>query len=169
MERIMFEHLPTSTRILLVSGAGIALAAALATSQPFFDKADVASSGAAPAESAPTEPAGVAGTQDVAKVAEQVKPAVVAVISHVVENAVVAPPLPDQDIQKHPHRFDISQGSGFFITADGYAVTNNHVNGVSGPRSGSTTARPTRQGSWLPIRPAISPSSRSMGVMIFRT
>jgi serine protease Do len=123
----MFEHLPTSTRILLVSGAGIAFAAAFATSQPFFDKADVASSGAAPAERAPAEPDGIAAPQDVARIAEQVKPAVIAVISHVIENAVVAPPLPGQDMKKHPYRFDISQGSGFFITADGYAVTNNHV------------------------------------------
>jgi serine protease Do len=128
MESIMFEHLPASTRILRVSGAGIALTAALATSQPFFDKADVASSGAAPAERVlPAEPAGVAGPQDVAKVAEQVKPAVIAVISHAIENAVVAPPLPGQDRQKHPYRFGISQGSGFLITADGYAVTNDHV------------------------------------------
>jgi serine protease Do len=127
MESIMFEHLPASTRILLVSGAGIALAAALATSQPFFDKADLASSGAAPAAGEPAEAAGVAGPQDVAKVAERVKPAVIAVISHAVENAVVAPPLQGQDIRKQPYRFGTSQGSGFFITADGYAVTNNHV------------------------------------------
>ncbi|HKD27243.1 MAG TPA: trypsin-like peptidase domain-containing protein, partial [Xanthobacteraceae bacterium] len=123
----MFEHLPASTRILLVSGTGIAVAAALATSPFFFDKAHVAYFGAAPAEHAPAEPAGVAGPQDVAKVAEKVKPAVIAVISHVAENSVVAPPLPGQDIQKHAYRFGTAQGSGFFITADGYAVTNNHV------------------------------------------
>ena len=29
--------------------------------------------------------------------------------------------------QKVPRRFSLSQGSGFFISADGYAVTNNHV------------------------------------------
>jgi len=127
MESIMLEPLEASTRILLVSAAGIAVAAALATLQFSFDKADVASSGAAPAEHAPAEPTGVAGPQDVAKVAEKVKPAVIAVISHVAENAVVAPPLPGQDMHKHAYRFGTSQGSGFFITADGYAVTNNHV------------------------------------------
>src|SRR5262249_17443852 len=95
--------------------------------QPFFDKADVAPSGAAPVEHAPAEPTGVAGPQDVAKFAEQVKPAVIAVTSHVVENAVVAPPLPGQDMPTHPYRFGTSQGSGFRITADGYAVTDNHV------------------------------------------
>jgi hypothetical protein len=61
MESIMFEHLPASTRVLLFIGAGIALAAALAP-LPFFDKADVASSGAAPAERAPAEHALVNGT-----------------------------------------------------------------------------------------------------------
>jgi S1-C subfamily serine protease len=125
MERIMFEHLSASTRILLVSGAGVALAAALATSQPFFDKVDVASSGAAPVERAPAEPASVAGPQEVAKIAEQVKPAAIAVISHIVANAVVAPQMPG--MQKNPYRFGTSEGSGFFITADGYAVTNDHV------------------------------------------
>jgi hypothetical protein len=56
----MFEHLPASTRVLLFIGAGIAFAAALAP-LPFFDKADVASSGAAPAERAPAEHALVNG------------------------------------------------------------------------------------------------------------
>jgi serine protease Do len=33
----------------------------------------------------------------------------------------------DGMLQAHKPRFSTSQGSGFFITADGYAVTNNHV------------------------------------------
>jgi S1-C subfamily serine protease len=135
--------------------AGIALAAALATSQPFFDKANMASSGAAPAERAPVEP----GPQDVAKVAEQVKPAVIAAISHVVEHAVAAPSLLGQDMQRLPYRSGTSQGSGFLVTADGYAVTNDHVvNGTAAAEIKLDDASPTRQGSWLPIRPAISPS-----------
>jgi serine protease Do len=37
-----------------------------------------------------------------------------------------APPPPDLPAQR-PDRIVIAQGSGFFISADGYAVTNNHV------------------------------------------
>jgi serine protease Do len=94
----------------------------------------------------------------VAKVAEQVKPAVIAVTSRVVENAVVAPPLPGQEMQKHPYRFGISQGSGFFITADGYAVTNYHVVDGSAAAEIRLDDGKTRQGSSVPMRPAISPS-----------
>jgi serine protease Do len=35
--------------------------------------------------------------------------------------------LPDRSRPERPRRFGMSQGSGFFISADGYAVTNNHV------------------------------------------
>ena len=39
-----------------------------------------------------------------------------------------APPLaPDIPDRRHPPRTVTTQGSGFFISADGYAVTNNHV------------------------------------------
>jgi S1-C subfamily serine protease len=48
-------------------------------------------------------------------------------MSHVVENAHVARPLPGHDMQTLPYRFGTSQGSGFFISGDGFAVTNNHV------------------------------------------
>ena len=38
--------------------------------------------------------------------------------------------MPDDEFQRggpHRHQFTMGQGSGFFISADGYAVTNNHV------------------------------------------
>ena len=45
-----------------------------------------------------------------------------------------APPLtPETPSGRHPPRTVTTQGSGFFISADGYAVTNNHV--VEGSRT----------------------------------
>jgi serine protease Do len=36
-------------------------------------------------------------------------------------------PLPDEGVPGPPHEHASAQGSGFFISADGYVVTNNHV------------------------------------------
>jgi hypothetical protein len=96
----MFQRPPSPTRIglldkarlTLICGAGIALGVALAASQPSVDKAHTASSGAGSVERAPSQPLVIAAPQDVAKVAAQVKPAVIAVISHVVERGLVALP-----------------------------------------------------------------------------
>ena len=46
-----------------------------------------------------------------------------------------------------PHQMITGVGSGFFISADGYAVTNNHVvdHAKIGRRSRPMTARPTRR------------------------
>ncbi len=60
-----------------------------------------------------------------AELARSVKPAVIAVLAHAVEVEGASRPHGSPEVQKP--RFAASQGSGFFITADGYAVTNNHV------------------------------------------
>src|SRR5258707_11432707 len=60
-----------------------------------------------------------------AALAHAVKPAVIAVIARTTEVDLAS------RAQRSPEgprsRFSTSQGSGFFITADGYAVTSNHV------------------------------------------
>jgi serine protease Do len=60
-----------------------------------------------------------------AELAHAVKPAVIAVIARTTEVDLASR---TQGSQEGPRsRFSTSQGSGFFITADGYAVTSNHV------------------------------------------
>jgi serine protease Do len=60
-----------------------------------------------------------------AELAHAVKPAVIAVIARTTEVDLASRMLGSPEGPRS--RFSTSQGSGFFITADGYAVTSNHV------------------------------------------
>ncbi len=60
-----------------------------------------------------------------AELAHAVKPAVIAVLARTAEADLAAGA--DGSPEGQRSRFSTSQGSGFFITADGYAVTCNHV------------------------------------------
>jgi serine protease Do len=71
-----------------------------------------------------------------ADVVDVVKPAVIGVRVRLTDNSsgrsgLQTPPEPfspvRQNPQTRPNRVLTTQGSGFFISADGYAVTNNHV------------------------------------------
>jgi len=107
-----------------------------------------AAAGYAGSRVAPTTPAlaaevdtrGLVQQPGFADVVERVKPAVIGVTVKVEESSAneslknlfeefgLNPHGKQDHGDRHsPHRAQIAQGSGFFISADGYAVTNNHV------------------------------------------
>jgi serine protease Do len=83
-------------------------------------------------------------------------------------NQFGAPPLtPETPGGRHPPRTVTTQGSGFFISADGYAVTNNHVvEGAKRQRSRPTIKRPTPPRWSAAIPSATLPCSRSTAAAI---
>ena len=95
---------------------------------------------ATPALAAEVDTRGLAQQPGFADVVDRVKPAVIGVTVKV-ENSDASESLnelfekfglnprgkPDRNERQQPHRAQVAQGSGFFISADGYAVTNNHV------------------------------------------
>jgi serine protease Do len=110
-----------SSRVALLSGAiGIA-AAGLIASPHILDAQLLAKK--KPTHSVAAEPAPhFAGF---AELVRAVKPAVIAVLARTTEADFASPAQGSPEGQRS--RFSLSQGSGFFITSDGYAVTSNHV------------------------------------------
>jgi S1-C subfamily serine protease len=73
-----------------------------------------------------------------------------------------APLTPQAPSGRHRPKTVMTQGSGFFISADGYAVTNNHVIEGSKTAEVQTDDQRTYTPRWsAAIRSATSPCSRS--------
>jgi serine protease Do len=110
-----------SSRVALLLGAiGIA-AAGLIASPHILDAQLLAKK--KPPHSVAAEPAPhFAGF---AELVRAVKPAVIVVLARTTEADFASPAQGSPEGQRS--RFSLSQGSGFFITSDGYAVTSNHV------------------------------------------
>ncbi|HYP57013.1 MAG TPA: trypsin-like peptidase domain-containing protein, partial [Beijerinckia sp.] len=128
--------------ILFATVSGLAIAALVA--EPSLRSARFVDF-ISPAHSAAAAPSDVQGPSGFADIVEKVKPAVVSVRVKMAESAQAQrhededwSPLPGLPLERFFRRFGIphvphfrysitGQGSGFFISADGYAVTNYHV------------------------------------------
>ncbi len=117
----MFALRRTSRAALFVGGMGIATGAFIAS--PHFPPGRPAEKPALQALGG--EPSSHPGVTGFAELARAVKPAVVAIVARATETDPLSRTPGWPDGQKS--RLVTSQGSGFFITADGYAVTSNHV------------------------------------------
>jgi serine protease Do len=108
---------------LLFCWIGVATAALLTSAQLIPDGGQIHFHRAAGIERPPANLAGFA------ELAQVVRPAVIAITVRTIEDDSVSlsQRIPHGASDGYRSRFGMSQGSGFFITADGYAVTNNHV------------------------------------------
>jgi serine protease Do len=108
---------------LLLGGLAVAMTALLANAQLVPDAGRTHLHHAVGIERTPPNLSGFAD------VVRAVRPAVVAIAARAVEDDPVSfsPRIPHGIPEGSRSRFGISQGSGFFITGDGYVVTNNHV------------------------------------------
>jgi serine protease Do len=117
----MFALRRTSRAALFFGGMGIATGAFIAS--PHFPLGGPA--GKPAPQVVVSEPPSRAGAAGFAELARTVKPAVIAIVARATETDPLSRTPRWPDGQKS--RLVTSQGSGFFITADGYAVTSNHV------------------------------------------
>ncbi len=111
---------------MVLGGVGIATGAFIAS--PLFPLGRTPEKPAAPAVAVVSElapPPAVAQATGFAALARTVKPAVIAIVAHTAETDPISRIRGGGDGQRS--RLVTSQGSGFFISADGYAVTSNHV------------------------------------------
>jgi serine protease Do len=118
----MFALRRTSRAALFFGGMGIATGAFIAS--PHFPPGRLLAEKPAP-HAVVSERPSHAGAAGFAELARTVKPAVVAIVARATETDPLSRTHGWPDGQKS--RLVTSQGSGFFITADGYAVTSNHV------------------------------------------
>jgi serine protease Do len=117
----MFALRRTSRAALFFGGMGIATGAFIAS--PHFLPGRPAEKPAPQAVGG--EPPSFPASTGFAELARTVKPAVVAIVARATETDPLSRTQGWPDGRKS--RLVTSQGSGFFITADGYAVTSNHV------------------------------------------
>jgi serine protease Do len=118
----MFAFRRTSRAVLFFGGMGIATGAFIAS--PHFPLGRLAAEKPEPHAAVSERPA-QAGATGFAELARTVKPAVIAIVARGTEADPVARAHGSSNGQGS--RLVTSQGSGFFITADGYALTSNHV------------------------------------------
>jgi serine protease Do len=119
----MFALQRTSRAVLFVGGIGIATGAFIAS--PHFPLGRHLTEKPKPQAVASSERPLHADVAGFAGLARLVKPAVIAIVARGTEIDPVARAHGWPEGQKS--RLVTSQGSGFFVTADGYAVTSNHV------------------------------------------
>jgi serine protease Do len=111
--------------VLLFSGVGIAAGTLIAI--PHLFQVQSLQEQSFPKKELPHPIAAEGATHfgSFAELARAVRPAVVAVLARTTAADLASRASGSPEGQKS--RFNTSQGSGFFITADGYAVTSNHV------------------------------------------
>ncbi len=123
IERIAAPPTPRRSRRAGLFFCGIGIATGAFIVSPHFPLGQMVAkktaSQPATGEGAPQQAAGFA------ELARAVRPAVIAVVARTTEPDPASRAHGSLDGQKS--RLVTSQGSGFFITADGYAVTSNHV------------------------------------------
>jgi serine protease Do len=115
-----------SRAALLLGGIGVATGALVAS--PHLADVDLLAKKQPPHFVAGGRTVAVERTPHFAGFAElvrTVKPAVIAVVARTIEPDLASRAQGSPEVQRS--RLSTSQGSGFFITADGYAVTSNHV------------------------------------------
>jgi serine protease Do len=122
IERTVASQLALRSRraALLFGGIGIATGAFIAS--PHFPIGRMVATRAAPPVAAGERAPLATGFADLARA---VRPAVIAILTRAIESDQVSRAHSALDGQRS--RLVTSQGAGFFITADGYAVTSNHV------------------------------------------
>lgn len=127
-DHLFFTRHNARRRAIIFCGTAVAIGTLLAGAQGFFD--DILRSPIGAVESPAAELRSTAGPSAAgfAGLARSVAPAVVTIAARAVDEDAVQHSHPIGSPYEAPRpRLGTSLGSGFFISANGYAVTNNHV------------------------------------------